>query len=177
MGILNYCLNKLALVQELQPKLEPIHVVGIIMAHSSYKSEFIEAIIEDVLPFCLDQSCIKGIDDAILGVQSVEENYPKVIGLLCNDPTDKLRTIATFRNGMVHEHMLRDRSTLLPALQTILTNILIKTKTFTFANTNTGMDWKEALKVRFDEAVPEHGLMNHAIPKCGNGSKFVRGPC
>ena len=144
-------------VQELQPKLEPIHVVGIIMAHSSYKSEFIEAIIEDVSPFCLDQSCIKGIDDAIVGVQSVEENYPTVIGLLFNDPTDKLRTIATFRNGMVHEPMLRDRLTLLPALQTILTNILIKTKTFTFANDSTGMDWKEALKIRFDEAV-QHGV-------------------
>ena len=31
-------------VNELQPKLEPIQVVGIIMAHSSYKGKYIEAI-------------------------------------------------------------------------------------------------------------------------------------
>ena len=127
------------------------------MAHSSYKSEFIKAIIEDVSPFCLEQSCVKGIDDAIVGVQSVDENYPSVIGLLFNDPADKLRTIVTFRNEMVQEHMLRDRLNLLPALQTILTSILLKTKAFTFANENTGMDWKEALKIRFDEAV-HHGV-------------------
>merc|ERR1711888_85242 len=121
----------------------PIHVVGIIMVHSSYKSKFIKAIAKDVTPFCLNQPCIKGIDDACIGVQSVEENFPTVIELLFNDPTDKLRTIVTFRN----------RSLLLPALQTILSSVLIKTKTFTFANESTGMDWKEALNVRFDEAV------------------------
>merc|ERR1711888_422525 len=131
----------------------PIHVVGIIMVHSSYKSKFIKAIAKDVTPFCLNQPCIKGIDDACIGVQSVEENFPTVIELLFNDPTDKLRTIVTFRNGMVPEETLRNRSLLLPALQTILSSILIKTKTFTFANESTGMDWKEALNVRFDEAV------------------------
>ena len=106
-------------VQEMQPKMEPIQAVGIIMAHSSYKSEFIEAIIEDVSPYCLNESCIiKGLDDASIDAQSVEEKFPKVTEALFNDPTDKLRTIATFRNGMAHEQMLRDRSTMLPALQT-----------------------------------------------------------
>merc|ERR1711888_271071 len=140
-------------VNELQPKLEPTQVVGIVMAHSSYKGKFIEAIVEDVEPFCLNQPSVKGIDDACKGVQSVEENFPKVIDLLFNDPIDKLRTIVTFRNDMVREATLRNKSILIPALQTILTSILIKTKTFTFANESTGMEWKEALNVRFDEAV------------------------
>ena len=87
-------------VEEMLPKLKPTHVVGIIMAHSSYKSEFIKAIIGDILSFCTDTSCVKGMDDAIIGVLSVEENYPTVIGLLFNDPADKLRTIVTFRNEM-----------------------------------------------------------------------------
>ena len=140
-------------VSELQPKLEPIHVVGIIMAHSSYKSKFIKAIVEDVEPFCLNQPCVKGIDDACIGVQSVEENFPKVIDLLFNDPMDKLRTIITFWNNMVPEATLRNKSILIPALKTILTSILTKTKTYTFANESAGMEWKEALNVRFDEAV------------------------
>ena len=131
--------------------------MGIILAHSSYKGEFIEAIIEDVSPFCLNHPGVKGIDDAIVSIQSVEDNYPTVIERLFNDPTGKLRTIVTFRSDMVQELMLRDRLTLVPALQTILTNILIRTKTFSYANETTGMDWKEALKIRFDEAV-HHGV-------------------
>ena len=116
-------------VNELQPKLEPTQVVGIIMAHSSYKGKFIEAIVEDVEPFCLNQPSVKGIDDACMGVQSVEENFPKVIDLLFNDPMDKLRTIVTFWNDMVPEATLRNKSILIPALKTILTSILTKTKT------------------------------------------------
>ena len=140
-------------VEEMLPMLKPTHVVGIIMAHSSYKSKFIKAIIDDISSFCTDTSCVKGIDDAIMGVQTVEENYPTVIGLLFNDPTDKLRTIVTFRNEMVQEHMLRDSANLLPALQTILITILEKTKYNAFDNENIVMDWKEALRLRFDEAV------------------------
>ena len=140
-------------VEEMRPMLSPLHVVGIIMAHSSYKSEFIEALIEDISPFCTDTTCKEGINDAITGVLSVEESFPKVIGKLLNDPAGKLRTIVTFRNDMVREHMLRDRSKLLPALQTILTSILEKNKYNAFDNDNIVMDWKEALKLRFDEAV------------------------
>merc|ERR1712055_65485 len=94
-----------------------------------------------------------GIDDASIGVQTVEESFPKVMDLLFNDPMDKLRTIVTFRNDMVPEATLRNKSILIPALKTILTSILTKTKTYTFANESTGMEWKEALNVRFDEAV------------------------
>merc|ERR1712082_480047 len=115
-------------VNELQPKLEPTQVVGIIMAHSSYKGKYIEAIIEDVEPFCLNKTSIMGIDDACVGVQSAEESFPKVMNLLFNDPTDKIRTIVTFRNNMVPEAVLRNKSTLIPALKTILDSILIKTK-------------------------------------------------
>ena len=86
-------------VNELQPKLEPTQVVGIIMAHSSYKGKYIEAIIEDVEPFCLNKTSIMGIDDACVGVQSVEESFPKVMNLLFNDPTDKIRTIVTKQYG------------------------------------------------------------------------------
>merc|ERR1711891_106697 len=96
---------------------------------------------------------LRGIDNAIMGVQSVEENYPRVIGLLFNDPSDKLRTIVTFRNEMIQEHVLEDRANLLPALKTIPTTILEKTKYNAFDNENIVMDWKEALRLRFDEAV------------------------
>ena len=140
-------------VEEMMPMLKPTHVVGIIMAHSSYKSKFIQAIIDDISSFCTDTSCLKGIDKAIMGVQSVEENYPRVTDLLFNDPSDKLRTIVTFRNEMVQEHMLKDKVNLLPALKTILTIILKKTKHNTFDNEEIVMDWKEALLVRFEEAV------------------------
>ena len=54
---------------------------------------------------------------------------------------------------MVHEAQLRDKVTLIPALKTILNSILTKTKEHTFAKESEGMDWKEALKVQFDEAV------------------------
>ena len=139
-------------VQEMQPKMEPIQAVGIIMAHSRYKNEFIEAMIEDVSPYCLNESCIiKGLDDASIDAQSVEEKFPKVTEALFNDPTDKLRTIATFRNGMAHEQMLKDRSTMLPALQTILRSILTITKDHSFSRD--GKNWKEVLKAKFDEAV------------------------
>ena len=156
-------------VNELQPKLEPTQVVGIIMAHSSYRGQYIEAIIEDVEPFCLNNIGIMGIDDAIRGVQSVEESFPKVMNLLFNDPIDKLRTIVTFRNNMVPEAVLRNKSTLIPALKTILDSILIRTKKHTFAHESDGMVWKEALKVQFDEAVrkgvnPEMGsYLEHEI--------------
>ena len=139
-------------VEEMMPMLRPTHVVGIIMAHSSYKSKFIQAIIDDISSFCTDTSCLRGIDKAIMGVQSVEENYPRVTELLFNDPSDKLRTIVTFRNEMIQEHRLKDRN-LLPALKTILTIILEKTKYNAFDNENIVMDWKEALRLRFEEAV------------------------
>ena len=140
-------------VNELKPKLEPIQVVGIIMAHSSYKGEYIKAIQEDMEPFCLNKTGMVGIDDASVGVQTVEESFPKVMNLLFNDPTDKLRTIVTFRDEMVPEATLRNRSELIPALKTILTSILHKTKAHFFANESAGMEWKEALNVQFDEAV------------------------
>ena len=110
-----------------------------------------------------------GIDDACVGVQSVDESFPKVMNLLFNDPADKIRTIVTFRNNMVPEAVLRNKSVLIPALKTILYSILTKTKAHTFANESDGLDWKEALKVQFDEAVrqgvnPEMGSnLEHEI--------------
>merc|ERR1712030_316253 len=140
-------------VNELQPKLEPTQVVGIIMTHSSYKGEYIKAIQEDMEPFCLNKTGMVGIDDASVGVQTVEESFSKVMNLLFNDPTDKLRTIVTFRDEMVPEATLRNRSVLIPALKTILTRILHKTKSHFFANKSAGMEWKEAVNIQFDEAV------------------------
>jgi len=64
-------------VNELQPKLEPIQVVGIIMAHNSYKGKYIEAITEDIEPFCLNKTGNLGIIDACEAVQSVEELFLK----------------------------------------------------------------------------------------------------
>ena len=58
---------------------------------------------------------------------------------------------------------------MIPALKTILNSILTKTKQHTFARESEGMDWKEALKVQFDEAVrqgvkPEMGsYLEHEI--------------
>ena len=70
-------------LNELRPRLEPTQVVGIIMAHSSYKDKFIEAIIEDVEPFCLNKTSVLGINNACdQGVQSVEESFPKVMELV-----------------------------------------------------------------------------------------------
>ena len=54
---------------------------------------------------------------------------------------------------MIQEHMLEDRVNLLPALKTILIIILEKTKYNAFDNEKIVMDWKEALRLRFEEAV------------------------
>ena len=40
----------------LLPKMKPTEVVGIIMAHYSYRDSFIEAIIKDSEPFCLSKT-------------------------------------------------------------------------------------------------------------------------
>ena len=79
------------------------------MAHSSYKGKYIEAITEDMEPFCLNKTSILGIDNACVGVQSVEESFPKVMSLLFNDPTDKIKTIVTFQKNMVPEAQLRNQ--------------------------------------------------------------------
>ena len=39
---------------QLLPKLTPTEVVGIIMAHYSYRDKFIEAITQDLEPICLN---------------------------------------------------------------------------------------------------------------------------
>ena len=156
-------------VQEMKPKLNPTQVVGIIMAHSSYKSQFIQALYDDISPFCTNETVLEGIDKALNGVQSVEDSFPKVIELLFNDPDDKIKTIITFRKVMVDEQVLGDRATMLPALQTILTHILEKTKFQYFHTLGREGDWKVALLTKFDEAVelgaaPELGsILEHKL--------------
>ena len=125
------------------------------MAHSSYKGKYIEAITEDIEPFCLNKTGNLGIIDACEAVQSVEESFPKVMNLFFNDPADKIKTIVTFRNYRVNEGLLKNQELLVPALKAILGSVLVKTKLHTLVNENEGMVWKEALKIQYDDAVRE----------------------
>ena len=123
----------------LLPKMEPIEMVGIIMAHYRYKEHFIEAIIKDVEPFCLNKTDTLGLDKAHMEeAQKVEEIFPKVVDLFFNDPTDKIKTIVTFKNNKVCEKHLGDHESMIPALKQII-NILLRNSKL---NTKKNKDWR-----------------------------------
>ena len=99
------------------------------MAHYRYKENFIEAITKDVEPFCLSKTDTLGLDKAYMEeAQKVEEIFPKVVDLFFNDPTDKIKTIATFKNNIVSEKHLSDHASMIPALKHIINTILRNSK-------------------------------------------------
>ena len=101
------------------------------------------------------------MDDA----QKVEEIFPKVVSLLFNDPTDKLKTIVTFKNNVVSEEHLRNHEKMIPALKHILNTILCKTKVHILSSQEKDKDWREALRYSYNSAVRDG-----AYPKPKMGS-------
>ena len=115
--------------ESLLPTLKPTEVVGIIMAHSSYRDSFIEAVIEDLGSFCRTKTDVQGLEDAFMEeAQKVEDNFPEVMKLLLIDPAEKIRTITTFKHNIVSEEYLCDHKSMASGLKHIVNNILVKTK-------------------------------------------------
>merc|ERR1712055_303694 len=124
--------------------MKPIEGVGIIMAHYSYKDSFIEAIIKDAEPFCLSKTDTLGLDKAYMDeAQKVEEIFPKVVDLFFNDPTEKIKTIATFKNNIVSEEYLSDHESMIPAIKQIINTILRNSKINLLSSQEKDKEWKE----------------------------------
>ena len=87
-----------------------------------------------------------GLDKAHMEeAQKVEEIFPKVVDLFFNDPTDKIKTIVTFKNNIVSEKHLSDHASMTPALKHIINTILCNSK----LNHKKNKDWKEALRISY----------------------------
>ena len=136
------------------------------MAHYRYREQFIEAIIKDVEPFCLNKTDTLGLDKAHMEeAQKVEEIFPKVVDLFFNDPTDKIKTIATFKNNIVSEEYLSDHASMVPALKHIVNTILRKSKINLLSSQEKDKEWKEALRISYNSAVRDGVYPN---PKIGS---------
>ena len=124
------------------------------MAHYSYRDSFIEAITKDCEPFCLNKTGALGLDNACMDeAQKVEDIFPKVVNLFFNDPTEKIKTIVTFKNNIVSEDYLRNREKMIPALMNIINTILCKTKINLLSSQEKDKEWREALRFSYNSAV------------------------
>ena len=112
--------------ESLLPTLKPTEVVGIIMAHYSYRDTFMEAVIVDLGSFCRTKTDVQGLEDTYMeDDHKVEDNFPEVVKVLFTDPVEKLTTITTFQNNIVTEDYLCDHKSMASGLKHIINNILI----------------------------------------------------
>ena len=88
--------------ESLLPTLKPTEVVGIIMAHYSYKDSFIEAIIGDLEPFCRTRTDVQGLDCAYMQeAQGISFSKTKGLSVLYNC-LNKRVLIAVLRHDDPH---------------------------------------------------------------------------
>ena len=142
--------------ESLLPTLKPTEVVGIIMAHYSYKDSFIEAIIGDLESVCRTKTEVQCLDNSYMDeAKKVEENFPKVMDLFFTDPTEKLKTITTFKNNIVSEEYLRDHKSMDAGLKHIINTILSKSKTYLRSFQEGEKEWGQAVRKSYNGAVTE----------------------
>ena len=81
------------------------------------------------------------------------------------DPTDKIKTIATFKNNIVSEEYLSNHESMVPALKHIVNTILRKSKIHLLSSQEKDKEWREALRDSYNSAVRDR-----AYPKPKMGS-------
>ena len=135
--------------ESLLPTLKPTEVVGIIMAHYSYRDTFMEAVIIDLGSFCRTKTDVQGLEDAFMeDDHNVEDNFPEVVKVLFTDPVEKLTTITTFQHNIVTEEYLCDHKSMASGLKHIMNNILMKTKLYLQNSGEGKKEWVEVSVLR-----------------------------
>ena len=148
----------------LLPTIKPTEVVGIIMAHSSYRNLYIDAIIKGCEPFSTNDNDQLCLDNAFVGEdQKVEDKFPKVVDLLLTDPTNKIKTIITFQKNVVSEAYLANHATMVPALKQVLNAILVESKVHHLSTKEQNKGWKEALRYSYLKGVREGACPDHKV--------------
>ena len=78
-----------------------------------------------------------------------------VVKLFFTDPTEKIKTIITFKHNIVSEEYLCDRNSMDSGLKHIINTILCKTKTYLQSLQEGEKEWGEALRLSYNGAVWE----------------------
>ena len=76
-----------------------------------------------------------------------------VVKLFFTDPTEKIRTIITFKHNIVSEEYLCDHKSMDSGLKHIINTILCKTKTYLQSLQEGEKEWGEALRMSYNGAV------------------------